>query len=79
VSKGEVREIGYFDLTNKYATTRENMKEWIEIIRGRPREKVKVDLRIATINPRENLKRWVIRSLSTCAFRAAHNKNTAIR
>jgi len=56
----EVREISYFELTNKYATTRENMKVWIEIIRGRPLEKVKVDLRITTGNLRENLKRWVI-------------------
>jgi hypothetical protein len=62
VSKRGVGEIGYFELTDKYATTRENMKEWIEIIRGRLLEKVKVDLRITTGNPRENLKRWVIRS-----------------
>lgn len=58
----EVREIGYFELTNKYATARKNMKEWIEIIRGRHLEKVKVDLRVTTGNPRENLERWVIRS-----------------
>jgi hypothetical protein len=57
-----IRRIGYFGFTNKYVTTRENMKEWIEIIRGRLLEKVKVDLRITTGNPRENLKRWVFLS-----------------
>ena len=55
----EGREIGSFKLTNKYATTRENMKEWIEIIGASAIEKVKVDLRIATGNSREDLKRWV--------------------
>ena len=55
----EGREIGSFELTNKYATTRENMKKWIEIIWASSTEKVKVDLRIATGNLRENLKRWV--------------------
>jgi hypothetical protein len=58
----EVREIGSFKHTNKYTTTRENIKEWIEIIRGRPVEKLKVDLRITTGNLRENLHCWVIRA-----------------
>jgi hypothetical protein len=53
----EVREIGSFKLTNKYATARENINEWIEIVRARPLEKVKGNLCAATGNPRDNLNR----------------------
>ena len=37
----EVREIGSVKPTNKYATARENINEWIEIVRVRPLKKVK--------------------------------------
>jgi hypothetical protein len=53
----EVREIGSFKLTNKYATARENINEWIEIVRARPLEKVKGNPRVTTGNPRDNLNR----------------------
>jgi len=36
----EVRWIGHFKLTNKYAAARENMKERIEIVRVCPLEPV---------------------------------------
>jgi hypothetical protein len=64
--RGKLKKSAYFELTNKYATTRENIKEWIKIIRARPVEKVKEDLRITTGNARENLKRWVICSACAC-------------
>ncbi len=73
----EVREISCFELTNKYATARENMKVWIEIIRSRSLEIVKVDLRLTTGNPRDNLKRWV--DCRIWAYLPTHNKDTAIR
>ena len=72
----EVGEIGPFKLTNKYATTRENINEWIEIVWARPFEKVKGNLRVTTGNPRESLNRCIGRT--TCACHAAHNKDTAI-
>jgi hypothetical protein len=72
----EVRETGSFKLTNKYATARENINEWIQIVRARPLEKVKGNLRATTGNPRENLNRWIGRA--ACACHAAHNKDTAI-
>ena len=55
VSMREVsREIGRFELTNKYATAGKNMKEWIEVVRVRPLEKIEEDLRATTGNAREN-------------------------
>ena len=52
------------------------MNEWIEIVRARPLEKVKGNLRATTGNPRENLKRWIGRTV--CVYLATHNKNTTI-
>jgi hypothetical protein len=52
------------------------MKEWIKIVRGRPVEEVKENLRITTGNARENLKRRV--NWTAFAYLAAHNKDTAI-
>lgn len=75
VNKG-IREISPFKLTNKYATTRKNMKEWIKIVRVSLVKPVKGDQRAATGNARYNLKRRV--SCTTCAVLAAHNKDTAI-
>ena len=72
----KVREISSFILTNKYATTRENVNKWIEIVRARALEKVEGNRRAATGNPRDNLDRWIGRT--ACACLAAHNKDTAI-
>jgi hypothetical protein len=52
------------------------MKEWIVIVRGRPVEEVKEDLRVTTRNAREDLKCWV--RWTARAYFAAHNKDTAI-
>ena len=52
------------------------MNKWIEIVRARPLEEVKGNLRATTGNPRENLERWISRTI--CACLAAHNKDTAI-
>jgi hypothetical protein len=65
-----------FKLTNKYAAARENINEWIEIVRARPLKKVKGNLRATTGNPRDNLDRWIGRTICTCF--SAHNKDTAI-
>ena len=72
----KVRGIGSFKLTNKYATTRENMNEWIEIVRARPLEKVKGNPRVTTGNPGDNLNRWI--GPTACAYHATHDKDTAI-
>ena len=73
----EVRDIGSYKFTNKYATAREDINEWIEIVRARPLEEVKRNLRGTTGNPRDKLNRWISRT--ACACLAAHNKDTAIR
>ena len=52
------------------------MKEGIEIVRVGPIEPVKEDLRVATRNARENLKRRVGRGV--CACLTTHNEDTAI-
>ena len=72
----EVREIGFLKLTNKYATARENINEWIEIVRARPLEKVKGNLRATTRNLRQSLDRCIGRTAR--ASHATHNKDTAI-
>ena len=74
---GEVREFSYFRLTNKYATTRENMNKWIEIAWVCPIEKVKENFRATTANLRENLNRRIGRTV--CDYLATHNKDTAVR
>ena len=72
----EVREIGSFKLTNKYAAARENMNEWVETVRARLREKVKRNRCVTTRNPGDDLNRWIGRTAFAC--QAAHNKDTAI-
>ena len=72
----EVKEIGSFKLTNKYATAREDINEWIEIVRVSLLEKVKGNLRATAGNPWDNLNRWIGRT--TCACFSTHNEDTAI-
>jgi hypothetical protein len=73
-----IQKIGLFTLTNKYATTRENMEERIETVWICPLEAVEVDCHIVTEDSgaRENLKHRVWRGI--CAYLSTHNEDTAI-
>jgi hypothetical protein len=55
-----------FRRTSEDVTAWENMEEGIEIVWVRAIEPVKVDLRVATRDARENLKRRIRRSVRTC-------------
>jgi hypothetical protein len=75
-SASKTREVNRFELTNKYATARENIKERIEIIWAGPLEPVEEDCRITAGNSRKNLNGrfdW-----SICTRLATQNKDTAI-
>jgi len=71
-----VQGTGRLKLTNEYATARKDMKEGIEIVWLCPLKPVKEDLRVATRNTGENLKRRV--ASGACAFLTTHNEDTAI-
>jgi hypothetical protein len=64
VSVREIKEIGgRFKLTDKYAAARENMKEWIEIVRVCPLKPVHEKKCATTGSTGENLKGRVGRSV----------------